>query len=121
MSATIVWTIDWMDTSTQLINGHAEVVLTAGWRCTGTEANTATPPETFTSSVYGTCTFTPPQASDPNFTPYAQLTQAQVLGWCWTSGVNQTATEAAVNTNLNSLINPTQAQLPLPWATTATH
>ena len=37
MSATINWTIDWMDASTQTINGHSEVVLTAGWRCTGTE------------------------------------------------------------------------------------
>ena len=115
MSATVNWTIDWMQASTQTINGFTSVVLTAGWRCNGSEANTANPPVTFNTSVYGTVTFTPPQAGDPNFVPYNQLTQAQVLGWCWTSGVNQQATEAAVNANLNAQINPTQAQLPLPW------
>ena len=115
MSATINWTIDWMETSTQTINGFSEVVLTCGWRCTGTEANTATPPVTFTSSVYGTCSFPQPQAGG-SFTPYNQLTQSQVVGWCWENGVNQTATEAAVNANLNSQINPTVQQPPLPWA-----
>ena len=115
MSATINWTIDWMDASTQTINGHSEVVLTAGWRCTGTESNTATPPVEFTNSVYGTCTF-PEPAEGGSFTPYSSLTQSQVVGWCWSNGINQEATEAAVNTNLNNLINPTVTQPPLPWA-----
>jgi len=115
MSSQILWSIDWMDASTQTINGHSEVVLTAGWRCTGTESNTATPPVEFTNSVYGTCTF-PEPAEGGSFTPYSQLTQSQVVGWCWSSGVDQTATEAAVNTNLNNLINPTVTQPPLPWA-----
>jgi hypothetical protein len=115
MSATIAWSIDWMQTSTQTINGFTEVVLQVGWRCTGTEANTATPPVTFSNSIYGTCSFPEPQAG-ASFTPYAQLTQAQVVGWCWANGVNQAATEAAVNSNLNSQINPTVIQSPLPWA-----
>jgi hypothetical protein len=114
---TIAWTIDWMQASTQTINGFSEVVLTCGWRCTGTEANTATPPVTFTNSVYGTCSF-PEPAAGSSFTPYAQLTQAQVVGWCWTNGVNQAATEAAVTANLNSQINPATTQPPLPWAST---
>ena len=116
MSATIQWVIEYMNTSTQNINGFAEVVMNCGWRCNGSEANTATPPVTFTTSVYGTVTFTPPQEGDPNFTPYNSLTQQQVLGWVWASGVNQEATEAAVQANLNAQINPTQAQLPLPWS-----
>ena len=116
MSATINWTIDWMSASTQTINGHQEVVLTAGWRATGTEANTATPPETFTNSIYGTCTF-PEPAEGGSFTPYAQLTQSQVIGWCWANGVNQEATETAINNNLASQINPATIQPPLPWVT----
>ena len=115
MSATITWTIDWMQASTQTINGHSEVVLTAGWRCTGTEANTATPPETFTNSIYGTCTF-PDPAQGGSFTPYAQLTESQVIGWCWTNGVNQEATETAINNNLNLKINPVVIQPLLPWS-----
>ena len=116
MTATITWSIDWMDSSTQTINGFTEVVLSAGWRCNGTEANTATPPQEFATSVYGSVTFVPPQAGDPNFVPYNQLTQQQVLGWVWASGVDQAATEAAVQTNLNNLINPPVVQNPLPWA-----
>ena len=117
MSATIYWVIDYMDSSTQVINGFPEVVVTAGWRCNGSEANTATPPVTFTTSVYGTATFTPPPAGDPNFIPYANLTQAEVLNWVWASGVDKASAEAAVNSNLNALINPPVVQNPLPWAT----
>jgi hypothetical protein len=111
---TIVWSIDWLQASTQTINGFNEVVLTCGWRCTGTEANTATPPVTFTNSVYGTCSF-PEPATGSAFTPYAQLTQSQVVGWCWANGVNQSATEAAIASNLNLQINPLVTQPPLPW------
>jgi len=106
-----------MNTSTQTINGFTEVVLTCGWRCTGTETNTATPPMTFTNSIYGTCSFSEPQIGGA-FIPYAQLTQAQVIDWCWSNGVNQAATEAAINANLALQINPVVEQLPLPWITT---
>lgn len=109
MTANIAWSIDWMRSSTQDISGFPEVVVTAGWRCNGTEQDQAT-------SVYSTVSFLPPQAGDPNFTPYNQLTQDQVLSWVWQSGVDKAATEAAVQTQLNALINPAEVQLPLPWA-----
>jgi hypothetical protein len=115
MSATITWTIQWMNTSTQTINGFSDVVLECGWNCNGTET-AGTPPTTYSNNIYGTCSFVPPQAGDPNFVPYNQLTQAQVLSFCYANGVNQAATEATVNSNINLLINPTQQQLPLPWA-----
>ena len=108
MSATITWSIQWMNVSTQQIDGFSEVVLTAGWICTGSES-------TFTASAYGTCSFPLPQTGG-QFTPYNQLTQAEVLGWCWANGVNQQATEAAVQTQLNDQINPPIIQPPLPWA-----
>jgi hypothetical protein len=113
MSATINWTIDWMSASTQTINGHSEVVLTAGWRCTGTEtANN----KTYTNSVYGTCSFPEPSEGGA-FTPYNQLTQSQVVGWCWANGVNQTDIETSINNNINLQINPLVVQPPLPWST----
>jgi hypothetical protein len=115
MSATINWTIDWMSASTQTINGFSEVVLTCGWRCTGTEANTATPPVTFTSSVYGTCSF-PEPATGSSFTPYNLLTQSEVVGWCWANGVDQTATETALDGMIENQINPTVVTPPLPWS-----
>jgi len=116
MSATINWTVDWLNTSTQTINGFSQVVVNCGWRCTGTE-QAGNPEKTYTNSVYGTCSFVEPPAGDPNFVPFANLTQQEVINWCWANGVDQTATEAAVNTNLNNLINPTVVQPPLPWQT----
>jgi hypothetical protein len=113
MSAQIQWSIDWLQASTQTINGYSEVVLTCGWRCTGTEANTATPPVTFTNSVYGTCSF-PEPAAGAAFTPAADLTTEQVIGWCWSNGVDKAATEAAIAANLNLQMNPTAIFLPPP-------
>jgi len=42
-----------------------------------------------------------------------------VVGWCWENGVNQEATEAAINANLAAQITPATTQPPLPWATPA--
>jgi len=114
MSATIVWTTDWLSTSTQTINGFTSVVVTAGWRCTGTETANG---KDYSNSIYGTCSFTEPSAGDPNFIPFASLTQAEVNNWVWASGVNQEATETAINNNLNLQINPVVIQPPLPWQT----
>ena len=101
---TPVWTISSLDCKPQEGN-LTDVVITAHWSCTGTQDDK-------TASVYATCSFSQP--GDP-FTPYADLTQDQVLGWCWASGVDKDATEAAVQTQLDNLINPPVVTLPLPW------
>ena len=107
-TTTTTWTIQWMQTSTQEINGFPEVVLTVGWNIEGTDG-------TYTSNIYNTATLTPPQAGDPDFTPYANLTQEQVLGWAWES-VDKTAAEEAVTQQVANLANPPVVQPPLPWA-----
>ena len=106
---TITWQIEWMNT-TPTTSNPPEVVLTAGWRCTGVDGE-------FSGSVYSTCSF--PQPGDP-FTPYADLTQDQVLGWCWANGVDKDATEAAVQQQIENAKNPPVIQPPLPWATQPT-
>ena len=85
-----------------------DVVFNVHWTCSGTDG-------TYNGSVYSTCSVT----LDPSapYTPYAQLTQAQVLGWIWTSGVDQTATEAAVEQQIQNQINPPVVTPPLPWVT----
>ena len=50
------------------------------------------------------------------YTPYADLTQDQVLGWVWASSVDKEATEAAVNFQIAQAINPPVITLPLPWS-----
>lgn len=110
MTATITWIIEWMNT-TPTTATPPETVLTAGWRCNGTETANATD---YVATVYGSCSFPMPEGT---FTPYDQLTQEQVLGWCWANGVDKDATEAAIQTNIDNQINPPVIQPPLPWAT----
>ena len=106
---TLNWTIEYMSASTQPIAGETEVVLTAGWRCTGTDG-------TYSASNYGSCSF-PEPITGGQFTPYAQLTKAQVLGWCYANGVNQIEVETSVIQQVATLANPPVVNPPLPWVT----
>ena len=109
MSATITWTVTQMDCY-PADQGHADVVFNVHWTCAGEEEANG---QTYNTSIYSTCqvTFTGGQ-----FTPYDQLTQNQVLGWIWSNGVDQAATEAAVQQQLDNLINPPVVTPPLPWS-----
>jgi hypothetical protein len=82
-----------------------DVVITADWRCNGSQ-------ESFSGTCYGSCSFAPPTGS---FTPYPDLTQDQVLGWCYANGVDQAAIEANVTAQIENQINPPVVSLPLPW------
>ena len=82
-----------------------DVVITADWRCNGTQ-------DQYSGTCYGSCSFAPPSGS---FTPYEDLTEQQVLDWCYASGVDKTAIEANVTQQINDQINPPVVTLPLPW------
>jgi len=82
-----------------------DVVITADWRCNGTD-------ETYSGTCYGSCSFQPPSGE---FTPYEDLTQEQVLGWCYANGVDQAAIEANVTLQIENQINPPVVCLPNPW------
>jgi hypothetical protein len=109
MATTITWSIDWMQASTQEINGFTEVVLSAGWRCTGTDG-------TYSTSSYGSVSFPEPQTGG-TYTPYADLTLDQVLGWVWQNGVDKDATEVSIDAQVAILENPPVVTPPLPWTT----
>ena len=83
-----------------------DVVITADWRCNGSQDN-------YSGTCYGSCSFAPPTGS---FTPYPDLTQDQVLGWCYENGVDKSAIEANVTLQIENQINPPVVTLPLPWA-----
>ena len=83
-----------------------DVVITADWRCNGTDG-------TYSGTCYGSASFAPPTG---NFTPYEDLTQDQVLGWCYANGVDKTAIEANVSLQIADQINPPVIAPPLPWA-----
>jgi hypothetical protein len=106
---TITWQIDCMNVSSQPIAGQTEVVLTAEWRCIGVDGN-------YFANNYGVCSF-PQPIEGGQFTPYIDLTQDQVLGWCYANGVNQTEVEANVIQAVANLANPSVVNPKLPWAT----
>jgi hypothetical protein len=102
---TILWIIE------RLLVKHTEgtltdVVITADWRCNGTQ-------DQYSGTCYGSTSFAPPSGS--GFTPYEDLTQDQVLSWCFANGVDKTAIEANVTAQIENQINPPIIAPPLPW------
>jgi hypothetical protein len=84
---------------------ETNVVITADWRCNGSQ-------DQYSGTCYGSCSFQPPSGE---FTPYEDLTQEQVLNWCYANGVDKTAIEANVTQQINDQINPPVIAPPLPW------
>lgn len=82
-----------------------DVVITADWRCNGSQ-------DQYSGTCYGSTSFAPPTE---NFTPYEDLTEAQVLGWCFANNVDQKAIEANVSLQIENQINPPVIAPPLPW------
>ena len=101
---TILWLIERL-LCKPLEGSNPDVVITADWRCNGSQDN-------YSGTCYGSCSFAPPSGS---FTPYEDLTQEQVLDWCFANGVDKTAIEANVTAQIENQINPPVVALPLPW------
>ena len=105
METQFTWIIEQMQCAPQQ-DGETDVVVVACWRCNGAFADTY-------GTVYGSCNFT---YTGGAFTPYDQLTQDQVLGWCWSSGVDKDAVQLAVEQQIKDQIAPPIIVLPLPWS-----
>lgn len=105
MSATITWSVTAMNCYPQEA-GQSDVVFTVHWTCSGVQ-------DEYSGSVYSTTSVPAPEGS---FTPYADLTQEQVLGWVWANGVDKDVVEAAVQQQIDNQINPPVVTPPLPWA-----
>ena len=87
----------------------SDVVITANWSCRGSDG-------AFSAALTGCVSFAPPSG---DFTPYDQLTEAQVLGWCWANGVDKATTEASVEQQIVEQADAPVVSLPLPWAPAA--
>jgi len=74
-------------------------IKTAHWNCTGVDGD-------YSARVYGTAGFTP-DATDPDFTPYDQVVEAEVLAWCWAlGGVDKDEIEANIASKIDADKNP---------------
>ena len=108
MSITNTWTVVQMDCYPEE-DGETDVVFTVHWTLTGSDG-------TYTGSVYGSQAVTVDPAAP--FTPYADLTQDQVIGWAQDAmGAEQvTAFEDNVAQQIADQIDPPVVVPPLPWA-----
>jgi hypothetical protein len=98
---TTTWSISQMDRNAA--NGG---VTTAHWNVSAVDGD-------YSASAYGTAGFTP-DASAPDFVPYANLTEAEVLAWVWASGVDKDAAEASLAQQIAAQKNPVTLN-GLPW------
>ena len=105
MTTEITWSVTAMN-CLSVSQGNTDVVETVHWTCSGTDGD-------YSGSVYSTCQV---PYTGGKFTPYDQLTQQQVLGWIWSNGVDQAATEAAVAQQIATAKNPPVVTPPLPWS-----
>ena len=95
---TVNWTISTLDRD--VATGFVNV---AHWHATAVDGE-------HSASTYATCSW----ADGTVNTPYADLTQATVLGWVWES-VDKQATEDALAANIALQKNPVQAS-GTPWS-----
>jgi hypothetical protein len=95
-------TFNWKITQTDYLVADG-FITTAHWTATATD-------ETYTASVYSTCSFA---AATPAI-PYASVTEAEVLNWCWANGVDKTATEASLQSQIDLQKHPVVAA-GVPW------
>lgn len=109
MPVTNTWSVAQMDCY-PVYEGETDVVFTVHWLLVGYEGGV-------TGSVYGSCGVT--LDAGASFTPYADLTQDQVIGWVQAAlGAEQVAAlEANVAQQIADKINPPVVTPPLPWAT----
>ena len=84
---------------------NTNVVKTVHWRCEATDGE-------YAASSYGTCGL---GEVTGDFVEFAELTEADVLAWCYAANVNQEYTEAALAAQIDALANPTRVSPELPW------
>jgi len=65
------------------------------------------------ASTYGTISYT--ETEGETYVPYAELTEAQVVGWVQNS-LGKDTVEASLQSQIDALKNPVQ-ETGLPWAT----
>lgn len=108
MVNTYTWKIDALCCSPQK-NGRTNVVVTVHWRLNGTDGQ-------HNGSVYGAVNL--PYDTNTPFTPYADLTHAQVIDWVQkTFEPGQVASlEASVAAQIEAQNSFPDVTLPPPWA-----
>ena len=106
------WTIVALECIPDL-DGIKDYVVTCHWRYGISNGDDPTAEGYVYTDIFGAQSF-PQDASQPDFTPYADLTEAQVIGWLEAS-MDVEKMQEQLNKRLEDIINPPIIQPPLPW------
>ena len=87
------------------VEGQTDVVVNAMWEVAGVQ-------DTYTASIGGNSQFTITQGA--GFTPYAALTQAQVIGWIPENQIisAQQCVQGQIDSMVTPPVSPTSQALP---------
>lgn len=102
---TITWTVTAMDCYPQM-GENTDVVCKVHWKCEGVDG-------VHNASISFAGDVPLPRGE---FTPFAQLTESQVLDWVWDNCVDRKAAEAEVEQLVQNKINPPIVTPALPWS-----
>ena len=95
--------ITWKITQTDYVIATGFITI-ANWTAIAVDGD-------YSAYNYGQCTFA---GADPAI-PYDQVTEQQVLDWCWANGVDKDAIETGLMADILAQQNPVTA-VGLPWS-----
>jgi hypothetical protein len=103
MAATFTWIIEEC-----VRNSSTGGIVEAHWRCNASETvGTGDDAVTYTSTVYGMQRLLP-DVDAPDFIPYADVTEADVLGWLWADQVVKADVENDLKADIEDQKAPAQ-------------
>jgi hypothetical protein len=88
---------------------YTDVVAAVSWICSASQDGK-------TVQTNGEIGLPPVQG---NFVPFDNLTQDEVLSWCYANGLNKEAVELQATQKLQDLLTPPTVSKPVPWASVA--
>jgi len=112
MAATVFsWTISELNCAVES-EGLSDVINVIHWRYNATQVDGE---KTYFVDTYGASSVAQPNPQ--NFVPYADVTEAEVIGWL-EAILPIEDMQASLEAKIELQINPTEVTLPLPWAPT---
>ena len=107
------WTISQLNCAVES-EGLSDVINVIHWRYNATQEHDG---KLYFADTYGSSNVAQPNPQ--NFIPYADVTEAEVIGWL-NEILPVEAMQLALENNIALQITPTEVTLPLPWVSTTT-
>jgi hypothetical protein len=113
---TYAWKINTLSKQNNPAAGLDDVIVQTFWECIGSDADNNS------STFYGATSFKLDEVDPENFTPYEELTEAQVLGWVQTAVDNdenyKNHIDEQIQKQINLIVHPISTVIAeeLPWA-----